>query len=82
MKMENCSFHNAASKLEKEYTGINLDSFSFHGNTVSNEIKNDESTTTIQSIIPITHPKLIAWVQERRLLCLWQTCIVKKYTIE
>ncbi|MDR0507257.1 MAG: toprim domain-containing protein, partial [Dysgonamonadaceae bacterium] len=27
----------------------------------------DENPTTIQNIIPITHPKLIAWVQERKI---------------
>jgi DNA primase len=65
MKLENCSFHEAATKLEKEYV-INPDSFSFQGNTVFNE-KKDENLTTIQNIIPITHPKLIAWVQERKI---------------
>jgi hypothetical protein len=40
--------------------------FSFHGNTVFNETKN-EIPTTIQNIIPITHPKLIAWVRERKI---------------
>jgi hypothetical protein len=65
MRMENCSFHGAATKLEKEYA-INSDSFSFHGNTIFNE-KKDEIPTTIQNIIPIAHPKLIAWVQERKI---------------
>ncbi|KAA6328645.1 DNA primase [termite gut metagenome] len=31
MHMEHCSFHEAASKLEKKYAGIDFDSFSFHG---------------------------------------------------
>ncbi|GHT35873.1 DNA primase [Bacteroidia bacterium] len=66
MKMKNCSFHEAASKLEREYR-MNPDSFSFHGNSISNGIKNDDATTTIQNIIPITHPKLVAWVQERKI---------------
>jgi DNA primase len=65
MKMGNCSFHEAATKLEKEYA-INPDSFSFQGNTVFNE-KKDESPTTVQNIIPITHPKLLTWVQERKI---------------
>ncbi|GHU56550.1 DNA primase [Bacteroidia bacterium] len=65
MKMENCSFHEAATKLEKEYAN-NPDSFSFHGNIIFNE-KKDEIPTTIQNIIPITHPKLTAWVQERKI---------------
>jgi DNA primase len=65
IKMENCSFHEAATQLEREYA-INPDSFSFHGETVSDETKNDTPTITIQNIAPITHPKLIAWVQERK----------------
>jgi DNA primase len=66
MKMENCSFHEAAIKLEKEYA-INHDSFSFHGKPVSDEIKNDAPEITIQNVIPITHPKLTAWVKERKI---------------
>ena len=62
MKMENCSFHKAATKLEKEY-----DSFSFHRNTIPDEKKNDTSTMLIQNIVPITHPKLTAWVQQRKI---------------
>jgi hypothetical protein len=64
MKMENCLFREAAIKLEKEYV-INPDSFSFQGNTASNKTPNH--VATIQNIIPITHPKLIAWVQERKI---------------
>jgi hypothetical protein len=66
MKMENCSFHEAVSKLEKE-CAINPDSFSFHGKPVSGEAKSDAPVITIQNIVPITHPKLIAWVQERKI---------------
>jgi hypothetical protein len=68
MKMENCSFHEAVIRLEMEYMEytINPDLFSFHGNTVFDEKKN-ETSTTIQNIIPITHPKLIAWIQERKI---------------
>jgi DNA primase len=65
IKIDNCSFHEAATKLEKEYA-IHPDSFSFHGKTVSDETKNDTPVITIQNIIPITHPKLIAWVQKRK----------------
>ena len=61
MKMDNCSFHEAANKLERNpenvHLGSNADStFSFH---------RDNPAMTIQNIIPITHPKLITWVQER-----------------
>jgi hypothetical protein len=66
MKMENCSFHEAAFKLEKEYA-INPGSFSFQGKPVSDEVKNEIPEITIQNIIPIIHPKLIAGVQERKI---------------
>ena len=63
MKMNNCSFHEAANRLEKKYADVHISNhadnlFSFHG---------DNSPTIIQNIIPITHPKLIAWVQERKI---------------
>jgi hypothetical protein len=63
MKMNNCSFHEAANRLEKKYADVQIssnadNSFSFH---------EDNPSITIQNIIPITHPKLIAWVQERKI---------------
>jgi hypothetical protein len=61
MKMENCSFYEAANKLENEYVGINPDPFSFHRS------EKDEPTAVIQNILPITYPKLIAWVRERKI---------------
>jgi DNA primase len=66
IRMENRSFHEAVSKLEKEYA-INPDSFSFHGKPVSDEIKSDASVITIHNIIPITHSQLVSWVQERKI---------------
>jgi len=51
-------------KLEMEYA-INPDLFSFQRNTTSNKTPNH--LITIQNIVPITHPKLIAWVQERKI---------------
>ncbi|GAB6009381.1 CHC2 zinc finger domain-containing protein [Dysgonomonas reticulitermitis] len=66
MKMENYSFHEAATKLEKEYAN-NPDSFSFHGKPVSDEVKGDAPVITIQNIIPVTHPQLVSWVQERKI---------------
>jgi hypothetical protein len=66
MKMENCSFHEAVSKLEKK-CAIDPDSFSFHGKPVSGEVKSDAPVITIQNIIPITHPQLVSWVQERKI---------------
>jgi DNA primase len=66
MRIENCSYHEAVSKLEKEYA-IKPDSFSFQGKTIPDEVKSDTPIVTIQNIIPITHPKLVAWVQERKI---------------
>jgi hypothetical protein len=66
MKMENCSFHEAVSKLEKK-CAIDPDSFSFHGKPVSGEVKSDAPVITIQNVIPITHPQLVNWVQERKI---------------
>jgi hypothetical protein len=63
MKMENCSFHEAADRLERGYADVQVSSstdkpFSFHGNSPSIVIRN---------IVSITHPKLIAYVQERKI---------------
>jgi len=66
MRIANCSFHEAASKLEKEYV-IKPDSFSFHGKTIPDGVRSDTPIVTIQNIIPITHPKLVTWVRERKI---------------
>jgi hypothetical protein len=63
MKMENYSFHEAANRLERGYADVQISSstdkpFSFH---------EDSPSIVIQNIVPITHPKLIAWVQERKI---------------
>jgi hypothetical protein len=60
MKLENCSFHEAVTKLE-----CNLNIFSFHGNAVPDEKKNNVSTVEIRNIVPITHLKLIEWIRQR-----------------
>jgi len=67
MKMENCSFQEAANKLGNNPAYMHISnneekSFSFHGNKSSNIFENK-----IENIIPITHPKLIAYVQERKI---------------
>ncbi|KAA6308413.1 DNA primase [termite gut metagenome] len=64
MRMEHCSFHEVASKLEKKYAGIDFDSFSFHGN---HQGRQQEQTTTILKVQPITHPTLIDFVRERKI---------------
>ena len=64
MKMENCSFQEAVNKLENNSAN---NSFSFHGNNFSNKLENkfeNKFENKIENIIPITHPKLIGWIQE------------------
>ncbi|KAA6337567.1 DNA primase [termite gut metagenome] len=71
MKIENCSFHEAASKLEKKYTsaGIETDTFSFHRNNINDSIPSfgNESSLFVLEILPITHPALIDFVRERKI---------------
>ncbi|KAA6328395.1 DNA primase, partial [termite gut metagenome] len=71
MKIENCSFHEAASKLEKKYTnaGIETDTFSFHRNNINDSIPNsgNEYSLFVLEILPITHPALIDFVRERKI---------------
>jgi len=67
MKMENCSFHEAVSKIDNNTAYMHISNnedefFSFHGNKSSNIFENK-----IENIISITHPKLIAYVQERKI---------------
>ena len=59
MRLENCSFQEAANRLEGKCAYMQK------GNQQDNQPHN--LTTTIQNIIPITHPKLIVWVQERKI---------------
>ncbi|KAA6330782.1 DNA primase [termite gut metagenome] len=69
MKMEGYSLKEAAAKLEKEYVGIELDSFSFHRNNINDSIPSfgNESSLFVLKILPITHPTLIDFVRERKI---------------
>jgi hypothetical protein len=69
MRMEGYSLKEAAAKLEKEYVGIDPNSFSFHRDNHSVEAiaSGNESAITIQDIIPVSHPKLVGWVKERKI---------------
>lgn len=67
MHMENCSFAEAAIKLEKEYANKCLYSFSFHRDSISDQIASKTPTIIVRNILPITHPKLVTWVQERKI---------------
>jgi DNA primase len=70
-KIENCSVEMALCKLAGMcayvHTGSNADiqpNFSFFQ---SKNISQDNSATSILNILPITHPKLIEWVKERKI---------------
>jgi hypothetical protein len=65
MKMENRSFHEAATRLEKQYAGIDPDPFSFHRDTISGDT--NEPTQTILKVQPISHLALIDFVRERKI---------------
>jgi len=78
MKIENCSFHEAANLLERKYADVQIGSnannlFSFHGNRFSNNIE-----SKIEYIIPITQPLLINYVKERKI----DLSLVKQYCNE
>ena len=67
MKMGNCSFSEAVSKIDNNTAYMHISNnedepFSFHGNKSSNIFENK-----IENIISITHLKLIAYVQERKI---------------
>lgn len=72
LRMENCSVQMALRKLANipayVHTGSNADiqsdSSFFHSKNVLQETS---PATTIQNILPITHPKLIEWVRERNI---------------
>ncbi|MCG6188591.1 toprim domain-containing protein [Maribellus maritimus] len=67
MKMNNCTFHEAATRLEKDFSGRDLNFFSFHrGNTLDKK-KNNETSIIIHDISEISHRKLIEWVNARKI---------------
>jgi DNA primase len=65
MRLNNCSLKEAITEVNQyvSTTARQMNYSSFH----RDKPFNDEPTTTIQNILPITHPKLIAWVQERKI---------------
>lgn len=70
MKLENCTFHQAATRLEKEFAGPGLNSFSFHRDSVFYGTKNNEPATIIRDIRDIreiSHPRLVEWVSGRKI---------------
>ncbi|HZL11805.1 MAG TPA: toprim domain-containing protein [Prolixibacteraceae bacterium] len=77
MRMENCSFHEAISKLEQKYShadigtyqsaNIPTSNFSFHRKNVDSDLKSPESAITLQNVQPISNSALIEYLHERRI---------------
>jgi DNA primase len=69
MKLNNCSLKEAITDINQyvNTTVRQVNTFSFHGSIVSDKINNETPITIIRDIHPITHPKLIACVQERKI---------------
>jgi hypothetical protein len=61
MKLENCSFLEVASKLEKQ-----VDNFPFQGTAFSDEKKNNDAPAMqILDIRPLVQPTLLSWIRQR-----------------
>ena len=77
MRMENCSFHEAISKLEQKYShkdigtyqsnNIQTSNFSFHRKNADWDLKSPESSITLQNVQPISNSALIEYLHERRI---------------
>jgi len=60
MKLNNCTLQEVITDISQynNTTARQMNNFSFH---------REAPSTTIQNILPITHPKFIAWIQERKI---------------
>ncbi len=77
MRMENCSFHEAISKLEQKYSHADIgtyqsantatSNFSFHRKNADSELKSPESSIMLQNVQPISNLALIEYLHERRI---------------
>ncbi|GHT36658.1 DNA primase [Bacteroidia bacterium] len=70
MKMENCNFHEAASKLESQLIGKPTSQCNVKPYSQPNVATSQQGSPFSfhwDKVIPITHPKLIAWVQQRKI---------------
>jgi len=75
MRMENCSFHEAISKLEQKYSRADVgtyqsantptSNFSFHRKNPDSDLKSPESSITIMNVQPISKPALTEYLHER-----------------
>ena len=77
MRMENCSLHEAITRLEQKYSRTNIGmyqsnniptgNFSFHREKPASNIKTPEPSITILNVQPISNPALIEYLNERRI---------------
>jgi hypothetical protein len=67
MKLDNCTFHEAATRLENDFLGTGPGSFSFHRSNTLDKKENNEPSITIRDIRSISDPRLIEWVNARRI---------------
>lgn len=67
MKLDNCTFHEAATRLENDIAGNCLSSFSFHRDNTLDKRKHNEPAIAVLDIRPISHSKLIDWVNTRKI---------------
>ena len=68
--MDNCTFYDAVKKMvgcTNIQSNKQTDNCMYKHSNVAISQHCNENSFTIQNIIPITHPKLIAWVQERKI---------------
>lgn len=66
MKINNCTFHEAVTRLENGFSGTGLNFFSFHRDNTLDKKENRESIA-IRDIHAISHPKLIEWINARKI---------------
>src|SRR5690554_2002066 len=67
MKLDSCTFHEAATRLENDFLGTGLGSFSFHRSNTLDKKENNEPSITIRDIRSISDPRLIEWVTARKI---------------
>ncbi len=66
MKMSNCTFHEAVTRLEKGFSSADLNSFSFHRSNILDKKGSREPSITILDIHAFSHHKLIKWINARK----------------
>ena len=67
IKLENCAFHEAAAKLEKDVAGVRLNSFSFHRDSITATPKKQETSNDHSKHLHHSHPRLAAWISTRKI---------------